>query len=211
MDILSCLVGVMLFLVIYTVLELGSTTFQAAIPVVRDTPAEAERVVVLAENDVVRVLDVARPIDELLSGFEIVETFAEVPVFVAANRRRPFDEYFRYTLLYEERLAVDLLGTLDLRVEERGGAVGDSIHQLDESSRYVRAIESLDPAESWLAFVVDSMSVDVFRRARELASARGFAVRWDPGTLDFPLTFALYRDGGEDWFGTTPDVDKPLR
>lgn len=211
MDILSCLVGVMLFLVIYTVLELGSTTYQAAIPVVRDTPAEAERVVVLAENDVVRVLDVARPIDELLSGFEIVETFAEVPVFVNANRRKPVDEFFRYTLLYEQRLSSNLLETLDLRVEERAGIVGDSIHQLDETSRYVRAIEGLDPTESWLAFVVDTTSVDVFRRARELATAMGFAVRWDPGSLDFPLTFTLSRDAGDEWFSTTTDVDKPLR
>ena len=50
MDILSCLVGVMLFLVIYTVLELGSTTYQVSVPVPLDRPQEARRILVLAND-----------------------------------------------------------------------------------------------------------------------------------------------------------------
>jgi hypothetical protein len=57
MDILSCLVGVMLFLVIYTVLELGSVAYQAVVPLTRAAPTDARRVVVLCEAGTVRVLD----------------------------------------------------------------------------------------------------------------------------------------------------------
>ena len=211
MDILSCLVGVMLFLVIYTVLELGSVAYQAEVPVGRFRPLGAERVMVLCEEGRVRVLDVRRPLDELLSGFEIVRSFDEVPVFVEGNRRDPTDAHFSYELMHHGRLAAELLGTLELRIEERPEAVGDSIHQLSEESRYVRTLERLDPGRVWLSFAVDDASVDVFRRARELAVSRGFATGWNQQTLDFPLTLALSQDSRAGWFAPRGGGSKPER
>ena len=198
MDILSCLVGVMVFLVMYTVLELGSATYQAAIPIARDPPDGSQRVVVLCDHGTVRVLDIRAPLGELLSGFEIVVAFSEVPVFVQGNQRAPTDQYFRYELKYEDRLSGELLGLLDLQIHERAGVVGDSIHQLDEGSRYATLLDELSPEDSWLAFAVDSTSVDVFRKARELAIARGFTTGWDRFSLNFPLTHALSGGGAED-------------
>lgn len=210
MDILSCLVGVMLFLVIYTVLELGSVAYEAEVPVGRFRPAGAERVMVLCEDGRVRVLDVHEPLTQLLSGFEIVRSFDEVPVFVEGNRSEPADSWFSYALVHRDRLSVDLLGTLDLAVTEREGLVGDSIHQLAESSRYVRALERLDSGRAWLSFAVDSASVDVFRQARELAVGRGFATGWDQQTIEFPLTLPLSRDRRAEWFAPG-DAVKPQR
>jgi len=211
MDILSCLVGVMLFLVMYTVLELGSATYQAAIPITRDPSAGGHRVLVLCDHGTVRVLDIRAPLGELLSGFEIVAAFSEVPVFLQGNQRTPTDQYFTYELKYEDRLSGDLLGVLDLQIHERAGVVGDSIHQLDEGSRYATLLDELNPEDNWLAFAVDSTSVDVFRRARELALARGFSTEWQPFSLNFPLTHALSGGGTEDGPSPTSTLSKPQR
>lgn len=211
MDILSCLVGVMLFLVIYTVLELGAASYQAEIPTVR-TPAPGSRqVLVLSDHGTVRVLDMWTPLGQLLSGFEIVRTFAEVPVFVEASPGAPTDEYFQYSLQYESRLSNDLLGTLDVQVQERADAVGDSIHQLGERSRYAAALDRMNPEDTWLAFTVDSTSVDLFRRARDMAVAKGFVTGWDLISLDLPLTVNLSEGGPDDLLGQQRTLAKPQR
>lgn len=214
MDILSCLVGVMLFLVIYTVLELGSAAYQAAIPVAITAPVGTEPVVVVAEDATIRAVDVRGPLNRLLSGFEIVRP-VDVPVFVEqANARAAADPYFEYSLTYDERYREfgDPLGTLALEIREREGAVGDSLHQLDADSRYAALIDDLDPGEHWLAFEVASTGVDEFRRAREMALDRGFMVMWSPKGIEFPFTHGIARERQTDLLRskTTQQV-KPQR
>jgi len=211
MDILSCLVGVMLFLVIYTVLELGSAAYQAEVVVSPMAAPDARRVVVLAEAGTVRVIDVRPPLAGLLAGFEIVQSVPEVRLFVEAGQNTPTDPHFRYTLTYQPRSTTDLLGLMDLVVEERPAAVGDSIAQLGDGSSYIEALDRLDPNESWLAFAVDSTSVDIFRRARELAIERGFATGFDLLSLDFPLTLPLSSSGIEDLLSPIGILSKPQR
>lgn len=213
MDILSCLVGVMLFLVIYTVLELGSAAYEAAVPVVRGPPSGAEPVVVLAQRGTVRPLDVRRPFRRLLSGFEIV-TPADVPVFVdQANARPTADGYFEYSLTYDDRFRQfgDPLRTLAVVVREREGAVGDSVHQLDDTSRFAATLRDLDPAEHWLAFEVDSAGVDVFRRARDMAIDAGFTVLWNPIQMEFPFTHTLAGGSPTDLLRSRSTPSKPER
>lgn len=212
MDILSCLVGVMLFLVIYTVLELGSAAYQAEVVVSPNRPAQARRVVALANNGTVRVLDVRPALSELLAGFEIVRSVAETEVFVEASRATPADPHFRFSLGYEARpTAADLVGLLDLVVDERPGAVGDDLSVLRDESAYLAALDALDPATSWLAFAVDEESVDVFRVARELAIERGFSTGFDLLTLEFPLTLPLSTDGIGDLLSPIGQLTKPER
>ncbi|HSH76761.1 MAG TPA: hypothetical protein VLA09_13820 [Longimicrobiales bacterium] len=211
MDILSCLVGVMLFLVIYTVLELGTAAYEAEVVVSRERVPGSERVLVVCAAGTVRVLDVRAPLGELLTGFEIVQSFAEVPVFVEGNRRTPTDSYFRYALRYEPRSTTELLGLLDLEISERPGVVGDSIHQLGPQSRYVAALRSLDPERVWISFAVDSSSGDLFRRAREVAIANGFAAGFDQLSLDFPLAVPLSESRLNDLLSPIGTLSKPLR
>jgi hypothetical protein len=210
MDILSCLVGVMLFLVIYTVLELGSAAYQAEVVVSPNASPDSRRVVVLAEQGTVRVLDVRPPLAELLSGFEIVRTVPEVRLFVEASQSTPTDPNFSYSLAYDARPTTELLGMLDLVIEERAGSVGEGIGDLGEDSRYVEALEALDPADAWLAFAVDSTAGDVFRRARELAIRRGFATGFDLLSLEFPLTLPLSSGDIEDLLSPIGMLPKPL-
>jgi len=208
MDILSCLVGVMLFLVMYTVLELGSSAYQAEVVVSPTRPRSARRVEVIAEGGTVKLLDVRPALSELLSGFEIVQSVPEVQLFVDASRQGPPDPYFDYSLSFEVRATTDLLGMLDLVVQERPVA-GESFSQLDDDSRYVAALDALDPELSWLAFAVDDQSVDAFRRARELAIERGFATEFDLLSLDFPLRLPLSSDDIDDLLSPLSTLSKP--
>jgi hypothetical protein len=211
MDILSCLVGVMLFLVIYTVLELGSAAYQAEVVVSRERVPNSQRVVVVANDRTVRVLDLRTPLAELLSGFEIVQAFAEVPVFVDALEGTPTDAFFSYELRFQARSTTDLLGLLDLVIRERPDLVGDSLHQLGPGSRYAEALRRLDPELVWLAFAVDAESGDIFRRARETAIASGFATGFDQLSLEFPLSVALAEDELDDLLSPIGVLAKPLR
>lgn len=213
MDILSCLVGVMLFLVIYTVLELGSAAYQAPIPVVREAPVGRDPVVVIAEQGTIRPLDIRGPLNNLLRGVEIVPS-ADVPLFVEqANARPPVDPYFEYELTFDEgfRELGDPMRTLSLEIREREGAVGDSLHQLDRDSEFAALLDELDPGEHWLAFEVDSSSVDEFRRARDMASERGFAVTWNPKQIDFPFPHALAGGSPTDLLRSRSRQSKPER
>ncbi len=211
MDILSCLVGVMLFLVIYTVLQLGSAAYQSEVVVSAEPAPTSQRVLVLCSGGTVRVLDVRGPLNQLLSGFEIVQSVAEVQLFVDASSETPTDPYFRYSLSYEPRSTTELLGMLDLHVEQRPGTTGERLDQLDDRSRYAEALDGLSPDAVWLSFAVDTASVDVFRRAREMAIGRGFATGFDQLTLSFPLTLPLSDAGVNDLLGTLSTLSKPMR
>jgi hypothetical protein len=130
-----------------------------------------------------------------------------------ANERPPTDDYFRYSLLFEDRVAAfgNPLGTLDLLIEARPGVVGDSIHQLDAASRYTMVLDELNPDDVWLAFAVDGESVGVFRKAREMAITRGFATGFDPVDADLPLTHTLSQGGAEALLTPRNTTSKPER
>jgi hypothetical protein len=211
MDILSCLVGLMLFIVMYTVLQLGTAAYQAEVIVSREPTPGSQRVVVLCNDGAVRVLDVREPLRELLTGFEIVQSVSEIGRFIEGNRRTPSDPFFTYSLQYQFRPTTDFYAMLNLEIAEQPGTVGDSLHHLDAGSEYAEALFDLDPDEAWLAFAVDSASVDVFRRAREMAIAEGFATGFDLLSFDFPLTVALSEDGMDDLLSPSSTLSKPQR
>jgi hypothetical protein len=211
MDILTCIVAVIVFIVMYAIMELGSHSYQAEVVVSREPTPGSQRVVVVAEERTVRVLDVRPAIRDLLTGYEIVQSVGEIPRFIESNQRRPSDRHFTYSLLHEFRPTTDFYAMLDLQIEEVPGAVGDSIQDLGPQSEFVSALRELDPNEVWLAFAVDTASVDVFRRAREIAIAEGFATGFDLLSLDFPLRVALSEDGMDDLLSPLNTISKPQR
>lgn len=193
MDILSCLVGVMLFLVIYTVLELGSTKFEVSVPSPRARPVDSRRVLVVANEGTVRVMNAERPVSDLLTGVVAADLDEIAGRVRQMNVSPPTDAYFRYLLGFDEVAAVldGQTRAFEIEIREIPGEPGDSLHQLDDESRYVSAIEELDPEFVWLEFAVDGVSLNVFRRARDMAEQRGFATRWEPFEVEFPFTYRL--------------------
>jgi hypothetical protein len=212
MDILSCLVAVIVFIVLYAIMELGRQAYQAEVIVSNEPYVGSQRVLVVCEEGTVRVLDVGPALIELLDGYEIVQSVGEIGRFIESNQRRPADRYFSYALVHEFRPTTDFYAMLDLEIGEVPGVVGDSIHQLDdEGSRYAASLRELDPNDAWLSFAVDTASIDVFRRAREVAIAQGFATGFDLLSLDFPLRVALSEDGLDDLLSPLSTLSKPQR
>jgi len=211
MDILSDLVAVIVFIVMYTIMELGSQAYQAEVVVSREPTEGSQRVVVVCEAGTVRVLDLRYALSELLDGYEIVQSVGEIERFIASNQRVPTDRYFSYTLRHQFRPTTDFYAMLDLEIDALPGMVGDSVHQLDRSSRYAATLRDLDPEEVWLAFAVDTASVDAFRVARDMAIAAGFATGFDLLSLDFPLRVALSEDGMDDLLSPLNTLSKPQR
>ena len=194
MDILSCLVGVMLFMVIYTVLELGSTAFQVRTPAIVEPLQGSRRVPVLTLDGTVRVMDADRALLQLLRGMGGV-TAEDIQGFVAtANQSAPRDDFFDYRLEYSERAdaLASTVGALDLLVEPRSdlepGAFGDG-------SDFAAVLDQMSPREVWLDFTVDEESLDAFRIARGLAVERGFVTGWTPMQVDLPLRYAITARG----------------
>ena len=211
MDILTCIVAVIVFIVMYAIMELGSQAYQAEVVVSREPTPGSQRVVVVCEAGTVRVLDVRPALRDLLTGYEIVQSVGEIPRFIESNERRPSDRFFSYSLLHEFRPTTDFYAMLDLQIDEIPGLVGDSIQELGSASAFATALRQLDPGEVWLAFAVDTASVDVFRRAREIAIAAGFATGFDLLSLDFPLRVALSEDGMDDLLSPLNTISKPQR
>jgi hypothetical protein len=211
MDILTDLVAVIVFIVMYAVMELGSQAYRAEVVVSREPTPGSQRVVVVCEAGTVRVLDVRPALRELLNGYDIVRSVDEIERFIASNASVPTDRHFSYTLLHEFRSTTDLYAMLDLQIDELPGTVGDSIQQLDGASRFAATLRELDPGEVWLAFVVDTASVDVFRQARDMAIAAGFPSGFDLLSLDFPLRVALSEDGLDDLLSPLNTLSKPQR
>jgi hypothetical protein len=211
MDILSCLVGVMLFLVIYTVLELGSTTFEVSVPTPKDRPVESRRILVVVNNETVRIMDASQPVSDLIASLQGAALDEIADLVRQSNSSPPTDSYFEYQLAFDEEesvLAMTVRG-FDIRVQELPGEPGDSLWMLDGGSSYEMALDSLDAEFVWLDFAVDSASVELFRKVRDLAEERGIATRWGPLDLAFPVTYSL----SEDRDGPSPrsTLSKPQR
>jgi hypothetical protein len=210
MDILSCLVGVMLFLVIYTVLEMSSTSFQVAVSVPVDRPVESRRLLVLANEGTLRILDPARPVNDLVSSLDIVPPEQTADYVRQINVSPPTDAYFRYRLEYDEEIG--LLRGRDagfaVSVDQIPGEQGDPLTGPEEESEFLQLLAQYDPDEVWLEFGVDGASLDVFRRARSFAEDRGFDHRWAPLSMEFPVRFPLNETDGP---GPRDLLSKPRR
>ncbi|MCH1571143.1 MAG: hypothetical protein L7S64_07335 [Longimicrobiales bacterium] len=210
MDILSCLVGVMLFLVIYTVLELGSASYEVSVPTPRDRPVDSRRVLVITNDGTVRGLDSTQPVSDLVAGLRTVAGVDLDQILRDANQSPPTDQHFQYLLDIDRDAAVadPNVREFDVEVREIPGEVGDSIHQLDAGS-FDELLSTLDPRFAWIEFAVDVESLEVFRRARDIAEGRGFATRWGPLDIEFPVRFDL--GSGSDGPSPRGILSKPQR
>ena len=190
MDVLSCAVGVMLFIVIFAVIEArGTSVLIYAPPLLREPPIRSERILVLAQNGKIRMLDIAAAQEQLLEGSDQL-AYAAVPDFVnKANGSKVADKYFRYRLVYRD-VEYEEFGrrrVVSMHIEAKPGAVGEDMHDLKSGfSEFEQALTDMGGENHWLAFGVDADSLKLFRTARLIAQEKGFSTGWDPMAIKFP-------------------------
>ena len=197
MDILTCVVGVMIFIVLIAVLDAQGVGFNMFTPIAENPSAESERKVFLCKSGRIRLLDVDGSIHRMLGDARI--TYNSVPAVVeAANQKNISDGYFSYQLDYDswEEGSYRFRRSISVVVNEREGISGETVDDLEKpSSRYTKLLDELDPDSAWFAFAVDKESLDVFRKARDIAIQKGFAIGWDPSTIEFPLREVIFGGG----------------
>ena len=199
MDVLTCSVGVMLFVVIFAVIEAkGSSVIVFSPPFLREPPGNSQRVLALCIDGKVRILD-ARAAVERLTEDLVQLTYDDVPEFVSsANRKGVSDGHFSYRLVYRDEQASEFRRkrVISVQVDELPGVAGDSPDELASGdSAFERALDGLEKNRHWLAFGVDADSVEAFRAARAVAMERGFATGWDPVAVEFPYEEVIIGGG----------------
>jgi len=199
MDVLSCSVGVMLFIVIIAVIDArGTNILLYSPPLLREPPENSHRILALCQGGKVRIMDVATALETLLGSTQQLN-YADVPGFVdEANRKNVSDGNFNYKLVFrEEPYGEDnRRRVVSLRVEARPETDGETTSELEDGpSAYERSLAGLDEERNWLAFGVDTDSLEVFRKARSIALERGFSTGWDPVSIEFPYEEVILGGG----------------
>ncbi len=199
MDVLSCSVGVMLFIVVFAVIEAkGTNVLEYSPPLLREPPGGGQRILALCTEERVRILDVGDALEELMGDVAYL-TYEGVPEFVdAANSKGVSDGNFSYRLVYrdEEYGRFQRKRVISVRVDELPGVIGESLAELASGgSSFERSLSRLQAGTHWLAFGVDADSVEVFREARSIALENGFSSGWDPVRISFPYEEVIIGGG----------------
>lgn len=199
MDVLTCAVGVMLFVVIFAVMEARGVSIKMFTPMLKDPPAKSERKIFLCKKGTIKLFDFDSSAKELLKGIEKIG-FDGVPTFVErGNKKGVNDGYFRYKLEYDEwgfwpyqSRSISIICTPIENV------VGESIADLKKpSSKIAERLRSFDKNKVWVTFLIDGgESLEVFRKTRDEALKYGFATGWDPKDITFPHKECVVGCGG---------------
>lgn len=186
MDVVTNVVGVMLFVVVFAVIEARSTTVPLGTPLLSKPSAAQRRVFFVCAAGTIRRFDWDRAVDAVIDRAGRL-TFARVPKFVADfNATPPQNEYFRYRLDYETDTTNPYSSTRKVFLVAEETRQPERRKPADEVRAFVDQLATMNPDTEWLSFLVDAESIEVFRAAREVAAAKGFAVGWDPKRLTFP-------------------------
>jgi hypothetical protein len=184
MDVVTNVVGVMLFVVIFAVMEARGSTVRMLTPLLSQPGPGQSRVLYLCEHGRIRQFGLDRALAPITQEAADL-SFDRIPEFVRQfNDRNVHDEEFRYRLSWDTQLGLyNRRRTVSVTAEDLGTAATD-----DGLRRFEQSLDHLTPGRNWVSFLLDSESLDVFRKARDTAVAHGFAVGWDPGRLAFPMT-----------------------
>lgn len=201
MDILTCVVGVMLFVVIFAVMEARGVNIKMFTPLAQEPSNESTRNVFLCSNGRIRHFDIESALKKLFLIKEKL-TFDTVPKFVnIANQKKVSDNFFTYELDYKEWTEESFLNERRRRailaiVREIPGTKGEGAEEIQRDySNFRETLSQLDSKRAWIAFLVDKESLDIFRQSREIALSLGFTVGWDPGELRFPYKEVILGGG----------------
>jgi hypothetical protein len=182
----------MLFVVIFSVLEVRGTGINMVAPMAKDPAPDSKRVIILCQDSKIVPFNINLPTRNLLETKKKL-TYNTIPQFVKnANKKNIQDNHFIYQLEYKQWEEGSFYNYVHRRaivlvIDKIPGQLGETIEEIESSSsEYVQYLKGLDNVLSWIAFMVDEKSIAVFRKAREIAIDMGFAIGWDPGTIEFP-------------------------
>jgi hypothetical protein len=198
-DMMTNTVGIVLFILIFTVLATAGAVVEKQFPMERET--QARPLYFLCAGNRIIVSEAGALTDEFMDGIEQVKSFAQIQSWIGRfNARRITKPDVTVTGIavpsFEEssdnRAFKPLLAVVITPVVDAGESVGDL---LSPTSRFRRLVSEYDPADRYFAFLVRPDSIEIFQVARGLVGGSGFAVGWSPLAADDPIRFSFSGGG----------------
>jgi hypothetical protein len=190
-------VGIVVFILIFTVLTASGTVIAKVLPIEQGVQVDSSEYFVCAGGRVfpLRGALIAQATRHYASFERSPEGFAALAKEL--DGRTTDDDQLRLTV-HAGSFGDATRSGLDLEIscETVQGAGDDAAAIRRGEGTFVHDLAKLDPRTTALIFWVRPDGIDVFRAARERASAAGFASNWSPRDPDGPITFRL--GGGSD-------------
>lgn len=194
-DMLTNTVGVLVFILVFTVLTAGGAVIVKRLPMEHESQQRDETYI--CERNRLYALP-----DELIEAF--VEQLGKPQRSKAGFR----DFAAKFNAHRLENADLVLIGEgdvretlysaqLELRIRiEPKASGGFTMEELKgEKTTYHDMIQRTDRKQKFFMFLVKPDSISVFVRARDLASAAGLAVGWSPQSAERPIRLSLTGDG----------------
>ena len=185
-DMLSNTVGIMIFILIFTVLASGGAVIPKFFPIEQKTDKKP-LIYMCAHNNIIA--------EEIYGASDVFETEKIKPLLEELQAclrkskpvRRDWMKDYNNQAMETENFTFKALGGffsqslhLIMSLEPRADA-GETVETLKrEESRFVRELSARNPKERFVYFMVYPDSTEVFTLARKLARERGFGVGWGP-------------------------------
>jgi len=206
MDILTCTVGIMLFVVIFTLLESGGATFEMNLPMLKKPPQNLRGEMFVCSGGEIKYFPglnqaVSNSVFKVMDGKKI--TYDNLPKIIdLANRMKYKDKYFSYEFECVEE-PYGFMGTTRLIkvIVKNINTIkaNDSKTINTKNSYFVDDIKSINRDNSWVLFLVDNESLEVFKKARKIASEKGLKIGWEPIDNNFfPFEYIIRSGEGKD-------------
>lgn len=199
-DMLTNTVGIMVFILIFTVLTAGGAVIVKRLPM--EHSSETTPLTFLCAHGRVLRLNADAVADEFLKPLGQPKSYEDVELWLAKFNARHIDTE-DYEVAgegaadYSEafmRKSASLDLAIALKPKE---AAGESVQQIQsEAARFRHELQQIQPAKWFAHFVVYPDSVDVFLKARQIASDLHFGYGWMPAKPGEPVLVGLTAGGG---------------
>jgi len=190
-DMLTNTVGVMVFILIFTVLTAGGAVIAKRLPMEHATKKQ-DFTVICWGNRVYPMPD------------DLIHRFLK-PLGQPEQSRSGFDEFakkFRVQVVEEQQLKLtgeaEVIETpayvrLDRTIvctpkEDKGESIADLKHP---DCLFCNSLKQCDPNKQFVMFVVCQDSIDAFKAARDVAVGMQLSTGWSPHDPDLPIRFSL--------------------
>ena len=168
-DMLTNTVGVVLFILIFTVLTAGAAVVTRRLPMERSTKATAVTFL-CASGRIISMADLDAPIKEFLRP--LLKDGKPVDDFVTRFQSRRLETDYLI-------LTGDVQGEVAILVQPKPGSSESSADLADSISKFRTILAGLDPREKYARFLIYPSGVTAFRSARDIASSGTFGTGWD--------------------------------
>lgn len=202
-DMLTNTVGIVVFILIFTVLTAGGVVVTKRLPMERTSDTKPVTFV-CAEGHLLPLPIDDDFVDRFLEPLGKPKSYNDVDRWIKGfNAHILENQYFVAKGEGEANYTESALGTKSVRLAlvlafmPKAGA-GDTVDDLERaSSTLLRTLAKYSPSERFAYFIVTDDCIDVFVKARQIAMARlGYGYGWRPAKRDEPVRVVISGRGG---------------